>query len=553
MTLVDLVRHATTRYARSRAVLHHDGWWTFAELARVTTLLTDGLRDLGVRRGDRVVAALDNRPELVALDHAIWRLGAVRVALSARLHGAEVAWIAGDCEARLVLCEGRHLDAVDGRSAWPAASVVRSLPPDGPYALTDALGVAVPDVSGADGSRGHDDPVTVSATAVGIRPDDVAALMYTSGSTGRPKGAIATHRAWVAMMTALAAELPPVGPGNVVLHVAPMSHFGGAVGHACTFRGAAVVTMPRFAPQRVLDALRTQDVTVLPLVPTMLRALVERVEAAGGGEGGEGRPLPTPVAPHLRAIAYGGSASSPELLHRAGHVFGEVLHQFYGSSEAMVPLTALSARDHVVPEDEPLPRRLGSAGRPTPLSDVRLVTADGTDARTGTVGEIVVRGPTVSPGYWTPGQPRDAVDAPGPPPPGPGWFATGDLGVLDEDGYLYVVDRAKELIVTGGFTVYPREVERVIETLDPVADVAVVGIPHERWGEGVAALVVVRPDATLTADEVVDVCRAHLADFKKPVHVEFVTALPHTSTGKVDRSALRQRFWAGRDRQVGVD
>jgi acyl-CoA synthetase (AMP-forming)/AMP-acid ligase II len=359
-----------------------------------------------------------------------------------------------------------------------------------------------------------------------------------------------SQRGWVAMLRGFWAALPPLGPGDVAVHAAPMSHFGGSVGTAVALRGGASVPVRRFDAAAVLDTVARHAATVLPSVPTMLKALTDA--AAGRTDLGT-----------LRAIPYGGSGISAPAAARAQQAFGPVLYQCYGLSEALAPVTVLDARDHAAGGD-----RLASAGRPTPEVELRIVPVDpdppagsgaGAPASTGRgeaaaptvsdvdgeVGVVWLRGDCVLPGYWA----RPAASAAARTPDG--WFRTGDIGRIDAAGYLYLVDRISDVIVSGGFTVYPSEVERAIAELPEVADVVVFGVPHERWGEAVAALVVPTAGARLSTTDVVQACRDRLASYKKPLQVEIADALPTSSTGKVARRALRAAAWDRYERRVG--
>lgn len=518
LTLATLVARAHARYAGEPAALTTEGWTTFAELSSAARSVVRALLSFDTRRGDRVVIALHNRPEILALDHALFASGRVRVAISARLHPAEVAAVAVDCDARVIICEPGHAAALArGDYPLPLSTTIVAPNPQPPVhvGLEELL-------------RG--DPGG-SLTYAPVTGDDVAALMYTSGSTGRPKGAVITHRAWVSMISGVWAALPPVGPGDVLLHVAPMSHFSGSVGSAYSLRGAAIVTLPKFDPKTVLQTVEDHRVNTLPLVPTMLKDLTG---CAAHGEFDLSA---------LRAVPYGGSAISPAAAAAAYQVFGDVLYQFYGLSEALIPLTVLDERDHrPAGSGNPSPL-LGSAGRVTPTVELRVVDSAGHGRPNGEAGEVEVRGPALMSGYWNSPEQTSSVMH-------DGWLRTGDIGRLD-GGYLHLIDRRDDVIVSGGFNVYPSEVERVIETLDAVKEVAVVGVPDQRWGEAVAAVVLLDPARTLTEQEVINVCRQHLAGYKKPLHVVFREQLPKTSTGKVHRRALRDQFWADRPRKVG--
>ncbi len=362
---------------------------------------------------------------------------------------------------------------------------------------------------------------------------DVAALLYTSGTTGRPKGATIMHGNLVAMLRSVQTEVPPIDTSDVVLHVAPLTHMSGGCAFTYFTRGATQTMLPVFDPREVLDAIEQLKVTVIPLVPSMLNRLVEAYED-------------NPIdASSLRAVIYGGSPIAPDRLARAIKAFGEVFIQLYGLSEAVMPLSALSQRDHRFSEGGSAPSRLASAGRPHPFWELRIIDDDGNELPVGDEGEIIVRGDNVMAGYWNdPEQTAEMIDA-------NGWAHTGDVGRIDEEGYLTIVDRKRDMIVSGGFNVYPTEVENAILTLVGVREAAVVGAPDDRWGEAVTAVVVVRPGHSVTAEEVIAACRENLAAYKAPKDVHFVDELPKSGVGKILRRDVRERFWAERQRRVG--
>lgn len=465
-------------------------------------------------RGARVMLALDNRPETVVIERALALWGYVRVAVSPRLHPLELAFIAGDCGARVIICEA-HLasslhNSADGLEIIPAEHV-------------DGFRLTLAGLIGAPNEAHYETPVLPD-----IGPDDVASLMYTSGTTGRPKGAINTHRAWAAMPRRLFTKLPPPRPGDVLLHAAPMSHFSGSVSSAFMVSGGAIATLRRFDPATALERAREVNATCVPLVPTMLAALTREARE---------RKAHDSLLPSLRAIPYGGAPIAPATLERAHDTFGPVLVQFYGMSEALIPLTCLGIDEHGAGRD--VEHRLATAGSAVPGGDVKL------DAVRDGIGEICVRGPHVSAGYWlTEDSLRPALDA-------DGWLHTGDLASIDKDGRFRIVDRISDVVISGGFNVYPAEVERVIAGVHGVADVAVIGVPHEKWGEAVTALIVEEPGVHCSDEDVLLACRAQIAGYKKPLSIERLDAFPKTSTGKTDKRALRERYWKDAPRKVG--
>ncbi len=489
---------------------------TYGALGERAHRIAGGLRARGIESGDRGLLLIGNLPQFFEVDHALMVGGFVRSALSVRLHIREVEHIAQDCTARVLFAERAWAQRIiEAREAFPTVDFVVS-------------------VDGAvDGAIELDDLVAegVALDPIAARPHDPLAILYTSGTTGLPKGATLSQANWLAMARNLMVELPPLHHSDVLLHVAPLSHLSGYLAPTFVPHGASNLTLPHFDPAQVLDVIERHRVTAVALVPTMLNLLLLEAEQ---------RPRDTSS---LRVMLYGGSPIAPDRLARAIDTFGNVFVQVYGLSETPMPLTCLTQRDHELAGDASVGSRLSSAGRPSPFVEVRLVT-DGVDAPPGSVGEIMVRGDTVMLGYWAkPEETRQMIDD-------DGWASTGDLGRFDTDGYLTIVDRIKYMVVTGGFNVYPTEIEKTISQLPAVLEVAVVGVPDDRWGEALKAVIVVRPDHELTGEEVLRVCTENLASYKKPQSVEFVDSLPKTGSGKIMRRQIRDQYWAGRQRQV---
>ncbi len=489
-------------YADEAAFVRADGNpISYAETTRIAASVIAALQELGLWPGDRVVLALPNDVRALLVERAVMLWGAVRVAVAARLHPLEVAHIAHDCDARVAVVDDAHADQLAGSTAGPA--------------------VVAPDPSRSTGP-GLDDLLAGPPTPhpwPGAHPGATASLMYTSGTTGRPKGAINAQRSWAAMARGAASCLPGVGTDDVLVHAAPFTHFSGSVAAAYAVHGAAIGVVARFRPDTVLADVEHLGGTCVPLVPTMLNDVTTHLERTG-----------TSPPAGLRVVPYGGSGVSVRAISRARTAFGERLVQFYGASEALIPVATLSSDAHRRIDGH---RGLVPVGEPGPEVQLSLRTpnADG-------IGEIMVAGPQVTDGYWgDPGRTAEVLGA-------DGWLATGDVGRFGPDGLLYIVGRSREVIISGGFNVYPAEVERVIEQIPDVAEVAVVGVAHPRWGEGVAAVVSPAPGADLTPDRVVDACRSQLAGYKKPVRVDIVSHLPRNSSGKIDKHRLGRELAA---------
>jgi long-chain acyl-CoA synthetase len=359
----------------------------------------------------------------------------------------------------------------------------------------------------------------------------VAFLPYSSGTTGLPKGVMTSNAAFFGFAPLLA-ELWELGPDSVLLIALPLFHMG-ASGWAtiAMTRGGATVLARDPDPAVLADLLPRHQVTHTVLVPSVIQQLLEvpGVEAADFAS--------------LQVMGYGASPISETVLARAIDTFGCKFWQGYGLTETTGPATMLGPDDHV--PHGPGSHRLRSCGVLVPGYELRIVDPHtGADVPPGDVGEIWVRSRYLMKGYWNRPEETARSTAPG------GWFRTGDAGYFDDDGYLYLHDRIKDMIVSGGENVFPAEVENALMAHPAVADAAVIGVPHERWGETPKAVVVLRPGAAASADELAAFCRQRLAAFKCPTSVDFVASLPRNPTGKVLKTELRAPFWEGRDRFV---
>ncbi|MFI0739814.1 class I adenylate-forming enzyme family protein [Streptomyces sp. NPDC021100] len=455
------------------------------------------LREYGLRAGDRVALAMRNTPRYPEVLFGVWWAGLVAVPMNARLHPREFAQLVEDCGARVCVATGELLDPLGEQGLGPAALV------------------AVDELSSTAGRPGP--PADVA--------DDAPAwLFYTSGTTGRPKGATLTHGN---LRAATDSALADIGAGveASMLHIAPMSHAGGLFGLAHVARARAQV-FPRggaVTADTLSEALRAFGPVTFFAVPTILRRLLDPAL------------LPDDLVPRVHRILYGGAPMYREDLERVVARFGAGrLWQGYGQGESPGTITHLRPEDHAGDAPEALGRRLASVGRARTGVEVRVADPDGREVPAGTTGEVLVRGATVMSGYW------NAPEATARTLRG-GWLHTGDLGRLDADGFLTLVDRAKDLVISGGSNIYPREVEEVLLRHPAVAEAAVVGAPDPEWGELPVAFVV-RADGGATAglDAALEAhCLGRMARYKRPRRFLFVAALPKNSYGKVLKTELR--------------
>jgi acyl-CoA synthetase (AMP-forming)/AMP-acid ligase II len=359
-----------------------------------------------------------------------------------------------------------------------------------------------------------------------LDPETVSGLTYTGGTTGKPKGVMSTYRSAAAMTMIQMAEWQ--WPEEVRFLIAtPLSHAGAAFFVPTLLRGGSIYVLPYFDPAKVLETIEEHRITATMLVPTMLYMLLDHPKFAESD------------LSSLQTVYYGAAAMSPTRLKEAIEKLGPIFFQFYGQSECPMTITVLRKEEH----DTSDLARLATCGRPVPWLKVALLDDDGNEVPHGEPGEICARGPLVMAGYWNkPDQTAEALKG--------GWLHTGDIAREDDDGFFTIVDRKKDMIVSGGFNVFPREVEDVLSSHPAVANAAVIGVPDDKWGEAVKAVVVLRPDATVDEAELIALVKDRKGAIHAPKSVDFVDAIPVSALGKADKKALRERYWQGADRRV---
>ncbi|MBI2202785.1 MAG: long-chain fatty acid--CoA ligase [Candidatus Rokubacteria bacterium] len=505
MNVGRLLARTAHRVPERPAVVWGDTVVTYRGLNERVNRLVNALHGLGLRTGDRVATVSQNRPELLEVMFACFRAGFVLVPMNTRLHPDEHAYILRHSEAA-ALVYGDAFHDIWAATHGTVGSLTHGLTLGGPDSSYERA------VASAKSSDPSED-----------LPDDAPAwLFYTSGTTGRPKGATLTQRNLLALVRNLLTDINPVEPDDVLLHVGPLSHASGLCAPHHIVRGATHVILKHvaFDPRLVLDAIARHRVTTMFMVPTMIVALLDALGASRDDRSS------------LRTIIYGGAPMSVARLREGLERLGSVFVQLYGQGEAPHTLTVLPKHEHTDGAASGVRSRLASAGRECTAVEVRIVDNDDRAVPCGTVGEIVARGDIVMRGYWN-DAPASAETLRG------GWLHTGDLGYLDEQGYLFLTDRKKDVIISGGMNVYSREVEDAICLHPDVGEAAVIGVPDPYWGESIKAFVVLRAGASVSEAAIVDACRAHLASYKKPRFVEFVRELPKGATGKILKRALK--------------
>jgi acyl-CoA synthetase (AMP-forming)/AMP-acid ligase II len=513
-TLADIARHHA-RVRPDRIALTFEGrGTTFADLDRRASRVANGLRADGLEPGARIALLDKNSDAFFEILFGAAKAGMVLVAVNWRLAPPEVAYVVNDARAE-ILFVGRDFFRLVEKIRDELTTVQTVVALDAEHASWE------PYAAWRD-RRPEADP------GLPLDPDDTAIQMYTSGTTGHPKGAELTHANLLALLPAATRELGTWDDADVSLVAMPLFHIAGS-GWALVglYAGARNVVLREVAPAEILRAIPAERVTKALFVPAVMLFLLQ----TPGSE--------TTDFASLRLIVYGASPIPLDLLRRALQVFRCDFAQVYGLTETTGAVTYLGPEEHQL-EGAP---RMRSCGRPLPTAEIRVVDPEGRDCPPGEVGEIVVRSRQVMKGYWR--RPRETAGA-----IRDGWFHSGDAGYFDEDGYLYVHDRLKDMIVSGGENVYPAEVESALFGHPAVADVAVIGVPDDRWGEAVMALVVRKPGTAVTAEALVAHARLHIAGYKVPKSVAFVDALPRNPTGKLLKRELRAPYWAGRDRPI---
>ena len=504
------------------AILFRDRAVTYRELELRSNRLAHALLALGLQRGDRVAVVSPNRPEIVELECALYKAGLVKVALNSRLAPQELADALANGEPAACLAGPEHRAMVDEAAAGvPSLRHRIAFDPapareEGGWLAYEAM------LAGAPDTHFH----------VDMRPEELAVLHYTSGSTGKLKAAMQTVGNRMASLRKVAMGRMHGEPGDVLALAGPITHASGMFIQPMLFQGVTLLLLERFKPDEYLAAIERHRVTMAFLVPAMIYALL-----ADPG-------IRTRDLSSLRLVTYGAAPMSPARIREAWEAFGPVLAQGYGAGETTGGVTALTIADHALAIEGGRPELLAACGRPCCESDVQVLDEAGRPVTGDAIGEICVRGPDVFAGYWrAPDQTRLALDE-------DGWLRTGDLARVDAEGYIFIVDRKKEMLVSGGFNIYPSEVESVLAQHPAVYEVCVVGVPDERWGEAVKAVVVLRDGSQASDGEIMEYCRGRLADFKRPRSVDFVPQLPKNGNGKLSRKDVREHYWRGRERRV---
>ncbi len=519
-TFCDIVHGHSRDSGDTAAFTFGDEVLTFDQLDAGSNKIARALQAAGVTKGERVSFLGKNHPLYFEALLGAAKIGAVMTPVNWRLAAPEVAYILGNCEARIVfVSEGfsEMLDKVKG---------------DCPR-VEHVIGIDAPDHAGTDYRTWRDglsdDPVDVP-----LALEDDALQLYTSGTTGRPKGAVLTHGSLLQSLDPAChgdniRDWQERSEGDVALLAMPCFHISGSGNGLTTMiAGTTSIVLPEYDPTQALELIEKYKISKIFLVPAAIQILLNhpRVREVDFSD--------------LTHITYGASPIPLELMREAMEVIGCGFVQMYGMTETSGTIVALDPEDHV-PEGSP---KMRSVGKPLNGVEIKIIDADGNLIPTGEVGEIATRSARNLDRYWNnPEATNSTIDA-------DGWLRTGDAGYLDEDGYLYIHDRVKDMIISGGENVYPAEVENALYAHPDVADVAVIGVPDQKWGEAVKACVVLKDGQQLSEAEMIAHAREHIAGYKCPKSVDFIEALPRNPSGKILRRELRAPYWEGRTRAV---
>jgi acyl-CoA synthetase (AMP-forming)/AMP-acid ligase II len=511
----ELVSRAARIHAKRLAVTSAQRAVTYAQLDQRANRLANALRGLGLQRGERVGVYLPNCIEIVELELACYKAALVKAPINARLAPLEVAEVVANSEASLVVTTAERAERF--------LPLLRGAAP--PRLLLLDADEAAPGSYEAVLARASDRFVPER-----VRADELAVLHYTSGSSGVLKAAMQTFGNRLAQLRKFLTRADSLRPGDLLGLVGPITHASGMQLMPALCSGATVRLFSGFEPARFIDEMKRERVTHTFMVPTMINMLLAEVQ-------GRYRPLPD-----LQRLGYGAAPMAPARIAQAMDVFGPVLSQGYGAGETTSGVCGLSVEDHLFARAA-MPERLASCGRPFLESVVDIVDDEGRLVATGEIGEIVVSGDDVFAGYWrAPELTAEVLRH--------GRYHTGDLARADDEGYIYIVDRKKDMVISGGFNVYPSEVEAVLYQHAGVDEACVFSVPDDKWGEAVAAHIVRKAGAALDAAALDAFCAERLAGFKRPRRIEFVDALQKNANGKVARKAIQSPYWAGHERRV---
>lgn len=506
------------KYSDRIAIRYFDDEYSYSQLDRLSNALANGLVSSGVDREDRVAVLMSNSPSFVVSELAIVKSGGTKVLLNDMLAPDEIEYILRDSGAKALLCGSTFIDL--------AAELYDRIPTL--ETVIDVAGDTEQFVSYDSLIEAGDEDRSPQRTP---SPEDILVHAYTGGTTGKPKGVLHTHRSRTSLYHSVLMELDVTGD-EVLLVTTPLPHSAGSFVRGALLTGATVVLYPDFEVERTLSDIEAQEITWTFMVPTMVYRLLDHPQ------------LDEYDLSSLDSLVYGAAPMKASRLREGLERLGPVFKQFYGQTEIPNLVTTLGKKEHALAIETDHEEWLSSAGQPCLMADVKIVDPEaGDELPTGEPGEILATAPYVMSRYH---ELPDATEK----TLNDGWVSTGDIGKRDENGYVTLLDRKSNLVISGGLNVYTTEVEDVLVKHDAVKDAAVVGVPDDEWGEAVKAIVVAADGDSLSESALRSFARERLAGYKTPKSVDIVSDLPKTPYGKIDKTALREKYWDGAERKI---
>jgi len=539
MVLTETLAKAVKLFPRKRAIVCGDKHWTYQEFCGRIHQLSRCLKRIGLKKDDKVAILHPNCHTFLEAYYAIPQIGAISVPINTRLSPGEIAFILQDSESKLLIADSMFRNQLDPirkeirgvrKILWTGEDQGNPSPPDPPARGRIRRNCSI-DLNYEEVLRRED---SSALPAPPLDGEDIAQIYYTSGTTGRPKGVMLSHKNVTTHALGTIAEVH-LTDSDVWVHVAPLFHLADAwATWAVTWVGGTHVLVKEFDARAVLETIQREKVTLTNLIPTMLNLMVNHPDAGKFDYSS------------LRVLLSGGAPIAPEVVRKIVEAFKCDYIQTYGMTETSPYLTLSILKEHLRKlSDEDQLRFKSKTGREFIGVELKVVDEQGKEIKRDEreVGEIIVRGDIVTKGYWKlPEETKKSIKE--------GWLYTGDMAVIDEEGYVTIVDRKKDMILTGGENVYSTEVENILYMFPAILECAVVGVPDQKWGEAVKAIVVLKPGQKATEQEIIQFCKERIAHYKAPKSIDFIGALPRTGSGKIHKKNLRDKYWEGFEKKV---